>query len=59
MEDKNGKATEVVDCCYDVPLLESLQFLLRTEAVREQVIPPVCYVTLLLVHFLLVPDHRL
>ena len=37
LEERNGKAVEVVDRCYDVPLLESLQSLLQTESVRDQV----------------------
>ena len=39
LEEKNGKAVEVVDRCYDVPLLEYLQSLLQAEAVHDQVIP--------------------
>lgn len=34
---KNGKSVEVVDCCYDIPLLKSLQLLLATDVVHEQV----------------------
>ena len=34
---KNGKTVEVVDRCYDVPLLESLQCLLSCSVVQEQV----------------------
>jgi len=34
---KNGQTVEVIDCCYDIPLLRSLQCILQTEAVQEQV----------------------
>ena len=34
---KNDQTVEVIDCCYDIPLLESLQCILQTEAVQEQV----------------------
>lgn len=33
----NGKIVEVKDCSYDIPLLESLQCLLKTNIVRDQV----------------------
>ena len=33
----NGQAVEVKDCCYDVPLHESLQALLRMDIVHDQV----------------------
>ena len=36
-EEINGKLKEVSDCCYDIPLLHSLQCLLRMDLVREQV----------------------
>lgn len=35
--DRNGKSKEVIDCCYDIPLLDSLQQLLHMDAVQEQV----------------------
>ena len=35
--EKNGKLQVVTDCCYEVPLLESLQCLLKTDIVKEQV----------------------
>lgn len=35
--EKSGKAVEVVDCCYDIPLHDSLQALLRMDVVRAQV----------------------
>ena len=34
---KNGQSVEVVDRCYDIPLLESLQRLLTISVVQEQV----------------------
>lgn len=34
----NGKLVEVKDCSYDIPLLQSLQCLMRTDIVREQVL---------------------
>ena len=37
LTESNGKAVEIVDCCYDVPLHESLQALLRMDIVRDQV----------------------
>lgn len=37
LTESNGKAVEMVDCCYDVPLHESLQTLLRMDIVRDQV----------------------
>ena len=33
----NGKSVQVVDQCMDVPLLKSLQLLLETDVVIEQV----------------------
>ena len=42
-EEVNGKLKEVSDCCYCIPLLESLQCLLRTDVVREQVCVPCAY----------------
>ena len=38
-EELNGKLVTVKDVCYDIPLLKSLQALLRTDVVREQVHP--------------------
>ena len=35
--EKNGKSVEVVGCCYDISLLDSLQALLRMDVVRDQV----------------------
>ena len=31
--EKNGKSVEIKDCCYDVPLLQSL---LKMDVVRDQ-----------------------
>ena len=42
-EEVNGKLENVSDCCYDIPLLESLQCLLMTDVVREQVCVPCAY----------------
>ena len=39
-EEVNGKMITVRDCCYDVPLLKSVQALLQTDVVREQVYVP-------------------
>ena len=36
LAEKSGKAVEVVDCCYDIPLHDSLQALLM-DVVRDQV----------------------
>ncbi len=36
-EQINGKMKEVCDSCYDIPLFDSLQCLLQTDIVREQV----------------------
>lgn len=41
---KNGLAVEVCDRCYDVPLLSSLQALLRCADVRDQVSYTRCYI---------------
>ena len=35
--EKNGKLQVITDCCYEIPLLESLQCLLKTEIITEQV----------------------
>lgn len=34
---KNGISVKVVDRCYDIPLLKSLELLLATSTVQEQV----------------------
>lgn len=34
---KNGKSVEVVDCCYYIPLHDSLQAMLRMDVVRDEV----------------------
>jgi hypothetical protein len=37
MCEKNGRSIEVIECCYDISLIDSLQRLLCMDAVREQV----------------------
>lgn len=37
MVQKGGSMKEEMDMCYDIPLLESLQNLMKMEAVRDQV----------------------
>ena len=38
----SGKMIEARDCCYDVPLLDSLQSLLKCKSVVQQVLHTYC-----------------
>ena len=37
LTEKSGKSVEVVDCCYYIPLHDSLQALLRMDVVQDEV----------------------
>ena len=37
LTEKSGKSVEVVDCCYYIPLHDSLQAMLRMDVVRDEV----------------------